>query len=288
MKRVQVLWMVALAVLLIVAGLYAGERRGAPPPTPVAGQAPARGGAEEIVLAANEVVEAFARRDGERLAGRAHPHKGVRFSPYAYVDVEQDRCLPPRAAAPLLGRRHGLRLGVCRRQRRADRLDVGAVRRALRARPRLSRGGQGRRECGPAARQHRRQRRPGVPAGNAGSSTTSSPRPAGAQRRSTGAPCAWSSSRWTGAGGWWASSTTNGRPERAWNPLVGVHRRPILKSIPHGRRPPAGAPGTGGLQDERHERNARTRRAGHRCVRPPGPGDGGDADEDLPAAEGGS
>lgn len=95
MKRVQVLWMVALAVLLIVAGLYAGERRGAPPPTPVAGQAPARGGAEEIVLAANEVVEAFARRDGERLAGRAHPHKGVRFSPYAYVDVEQDRVFLP-------------------------------------------------------------------------------------------------------------------------------------------------------------------------------------------------
>jgi hypothetical protein len=100
MKRVQVLWMVALAVLLVVAGLYAGERRGAPPPTPVAGQAPARGGAEEIVLAANEVVEAFARRDGERLAGRAHPHKGVRFSPYAYVDVSSWAWGWPTCSAP--------------------------------------------------------------------------------------------------------------------------------------------------------------------------------------------
>lgn len=91
MKRAKTLWMVALAVLLLVAGLYAGERRGVPAPAP----APARTAVEEIVLVANEVVEAFARRDGERLAGRAHPHKGVRFSPYAYVDVEQDRVFLP-------------------------------------------------------------------------------------------------------------------------------------------------------------------------------------------------
>lgn len=91
MKRAKTLWMVALAVLLLVAGLYAGERRGVPAPAP----APARTAVEEIVLVANEVVEAFVRRDGERLAGRAHPHKGVRFSPYAYVDVEEDRVFLP-------------------------------------------------------------------------------------------------------------------------------------------------------------------------------------------------
>lgn len=91
MKRAKTLWMVALAVLLLVAGLYAGERRGVPAPAP----APARTAVEEIVLVANEVVEAFARRDGERLAGRAHPLKGVRFSPYAYVDVEEDRVFLP-------------------------------------------------------------------------------------------------------------------------------------------------------------------------------------------------
>lgn len=91
MKRAKTLWMVALAVLLLVAGLYAGERRGVPAPAP----APARTAVEEIVLVANEVVEAFVRRDGERLAGRAHPHKGVRFSPYAYVDVEEDRVFQP-------------------------------------------------------------------------------------------------------------------------------------------------------------------------------------------------
>ena len=83
MKGTKTLWMVALAVLVLVASLYAGALRD--------GQAPAATGADEIVQAASEVVEAFARRDGERLASRAHPVKGVRFSPYAYSDAEQDR-----------------------------------------------------------------------------------------------------------------------------------------------------------------------------------------------------
>lgn len=87
MKGAKTLWMSVLVVLLLAAGLYAGGGRDVPAPAP--------SGTEEVVRAANEVVEAFARRDGERLAGRVHPTKGVRFSPYAYVDVEQDRVFLP-------------------------------------------------------------------------------------------------------------------------------------------------------------------------------------------------
>jgi hypothetical protein len=45
----------------------------------------------DVVRAAQEVVAAMQAKDGERLAGLAHPQKGVRFSPYAYVDREHDR-----------------------------------------------------------------------------------------------------------------------------------------------------------------------------------------------------
>jgi len=37
-----------------------------------------------------EVLTAIAERDFEKLAGAVHPEKGVRFSPYGYVDTERD------------------------------------------------------------------------------------------------------------------------------------------------------------------------------------------------------
>ncbi len=43
-----------------------------------------------VQQAARRVVDAFNVKDGERLAELVHPEKGVRFSPYAYVDVEGD------------------------------------------------------------------------------------------------------------------------------------------------------------------------------------------------------
>jgi hypothetical protein len=43
---------------------------------------------------ADDVVAAFQARDGARLAAFVHPVKGVRFSPSAYVDVNQDRVFP--------------------------------------------------------------------------------------------------------------------------------------------------------------------------------------------------
>jgi hypothetical protein len=42
---------------------------------------------------AGSVLEAVQDRDGERLAALGHAERGVRFSPYAFVDVAQDRVL---------------------------------------------------------------------------------------------------------------------------------------------------------------------------------------------------
>jgi hypothetical protein len=50
---------------------------------------------------AGGVLEAVQEQDGERLAALAHPELGVRFSPYAYVDVAQDRVLDRSALAAL-------------------------------------------------------------------------------------------------------------------------------------------------------------------------------------------
>jgi len=44
---------------------------------------------------AQQVIEAFKAKDGKKLAAFVHPVKGVRFSPYAYVDVNQDRLFSP-------------------------------------------------------------------------------------------------------------------------------------------------------------------------------------------------
>lgn len=47
--------------------------------------------AEHSVLqVARQVVEAIRAKDGKRLAMLVHPEKGVRFSPSAYVDIEND------------------------------------------------------------------------------------------------------------------------------------------------------------------------------------------------------
>jgi hypothetical protein len=43
-----------------------------------------------VLQAAKQVVEAIHAKDGKRLAILVHPEKGVRFSPSAYVDIEND------------------------------------------------------------------------------------------------------------------------------------------------------------------------------------------------------
>jgi hypothetical protein len=46
-----------------------------------------------VIETAKEVVAAMKSKDGPRLAEFVHPERGVRFSPYAFVDVDNDRVL---------------------------------------------------------------------------------------------------------------------------------------------------------------------------------------------------
>jgi hypothetical protein len=48
---------------------------------------------DDLLQTANGVIQAMKARDGPRLAQFVHSERGVRFSPYAYVDVERDRVL---------------------------------------------------------------------------------------------------------------------------------------------------------------------------------------------------
>lgn len=43
-----------------------------------------------VLQVAKQVVEIFNTQDGKKLASLVHPEKGVRFSPYAFVDTEND------------------------------------------------------------------------------------------------------------------------------------------------------------------------------------------------------
>lgn len=83
MKNLKLLWLAVLGALLLVAGLYWNNQQTLPLTAP----APAA----DVVQASSEVLQAIRARDGERLAAWVHPSAGLRFSPYAYVDVERDR-----------------------------------------------------------------------------------------------------------------------------------------------------------------------------------------------------
>ena len=52
-------------------------------------RSPEPGTSQSVTETANEVVAAMKAKDGPRLAGFVHPERGVRFSPYAFVDVRQ-------------------------------------------------------------------------------------------------------------------------------------------------------------------------------------------------------
>jgi hypothetical protein len=74
-----------MLTLLVLLAASCGEVR---PPEPAA-KSDTRTGSE-VLQAAKQVVEAIKTRDGEGWATLVHPEKGVRFSPYAYVDVKND------------------------------------------------------------------------------------------------------------------------------------------------------------------------------------------------------
>ena len=87
MKNVKLRWIIALAVLLLIASVQWSVQR----TSPDTGSAAATDVAMNVVQASRQVLEALRARDGDRLAELTHPTKGVRFSPYAYVDVHKDR-----------------------------------------------------------------------------------------------------------------------------------------------------------------------------------------------------
>jgi hypothetical protein len=84
MKILNIALMLAIAVLLFVttscSNIDAPERQ-----TGVDVRADS-----DVLQVAKQVVEAFKSQDGKRLASLAHPEKGVRFSPGAFVDVASD------------------------------------------------------------------------------------------------------------------------------------------------------------------------------------------------------
>lgn len=88
------------ALLLIVAALTgcgarspvsAGPSATVPPATPTATAGGTRAPADEGTLKARatEVVTALRDKDFAKLSTLAHPDQGIRFSPYAFVDVQK-------------------------------------------------------------------------------------------------------------------------------------------------------------------------------------------------------
>lgn len=99
----------SLAAPLLLA-LLACSAEPAPEPSPAPASAPAEAPApapaEDLREAGRSVAEALRDRDFAALAERAHPQKGVRFSPYSYVDPDAHRTLSPaelRAAGERIG-----------------------------------------------------------------------------------------------------------------------------------------------------------------------------------------
>ena len=77
--------LLAVAVVLIsVVEMACGRSPQAPP-------AESSGLETDLRDAAQQVLSAFKVKDGQQLAQLVHPEKGVRFTPYTYVDLAQDR-----------------------------------------------------------------------------------------------------------------------------------------------------------------------------------------------------
>lgn len=62
--------------------------------------------AKQLIAArARETILALKRRDMQRLSGLVHPTKGVRFTPYNYTDVKEDRVFRRAQVKGLLANR---------------------------------------------------------------------------------------------------------------------------------------------------------------------------------------
>lgn len=86
---------------LLGSGACTREQSVSPPAERAESTTAAQSPGSEVLTVAARVLEAVATRDGSGLAALAHPGHGVRFSPYAYVDVAQDRVLDRSALEAL-------------------------------------------------------------------------------------------------------------------------------------------------------------------------------------------
>ena len=59
-----------------------------------------------IAELADDVMHAISNRDGENLAAYVHPKKGVRFTPYTYVNLEEDLVFTPPAVRSFFTDQH--------------------------------------------------------------------------------------------------------------------------------------------------------------------------------------
>jgi len=85
------------ALLLVVIILFAacGPVQNKTPDNQIAGETSIEernheGGSENINETAREAINALKDKDMEKISKLVHPEKGVRFSPYAFVDVKND------------------------------------------------------------------------------------------------------------------------------------------------------------------------------------------------------
>lgn len=96
------------AIVLLTACGDGSVSTGNPNPS----QPPASSNKQPVEQAGQLALAALKESDMEKLAGLAHPDKGIRFSPYAYVDKERDLVFRPEQIRKLLQDRTVYEWGV--------------------------------------------------------------------------------------------------------------------------------------------------------------------------------
>ena len=93
MKKLKtILWVIVLSILLSACGSVQSKAPDiqATEETGIEERNDEKSSSENISETAKEAVNALRDKDMEKLSELVHPEKGVRFSPYAFVDVKND------------------------------------------------------------------------------------------------------------------------------------------------------------------------------------------------------
>jgi len=91
-KLKTILWVIVLSILLSACGSVQSKAPDiqATEETGIEERNDEKSSSENISETAKEAVNALRDKDMEKLSELVHPEKGVRFSPYAFVDVKND------------------------------------------------------------------------------------------------------------------------------------------------------------------------------------------------------